>query len=975
MLRFSQRRRGRTSFCGSGGYGGGPLFSLLFILLIFLLFSLKTLMRVVDAQQQREPASRESIEKFFEAFDEGEEEVTTTTDDGDAGGEGDGGKGGGGGFQSFQSLENLVKLAQKVADESSEYYYDEKEMTSRASDGKSGSFVDVSDDDLDEFDFSDDFESERGRGRGGEERFGEEEEKKLLWESISQSGVITNECGYGESKENSLCFKIDEASGRSDGVSRQVTTVPVNVIGGALVRFEIAIDTLSSNDGDEYGGSGTRESRSRGNSRIVLEAKPLGKPWRVLESYDSETYAISGASSADDETISEKNVNVNSLASFDARANEFGFIGYRVEVPKSAESSATKFRWRQVNDNLEEEENSTNDNNNNNIRNWAIDDVIIERIAIAPHALIAAVKTKRKSKSKFSRDEHLDNVYLSISFSKSVYGFDANGLKVGNGTVLALSQARTFTGTDRSISSSHFVATVQPIVPNNGDWVGPFAVSIQIPGGVCTNADGRANVASNTLKLRRVSAVTNKLKEKMLEVVEEDDDAEEGEEEDVTLSIGALKKKRRTKESQFGDENEIKKKRVSFEEITLGPRPGPKDSRWAAVVAEETELNTSATFDKTFVVVLDDDTMHLHNPDLAKDSSAWKDDPSKVGERVEIAQEIHGRMKRSKRKPSREAFDKMEDEIVTLKKVQERALRRWKDADSGGFNRDVGSYTDAKEKTQQSLSPFAKEIKEEEMIEDMLGLSKDAKGDEELKKKVRTDSINEVNLKDEEDDYDDDTFASGEISPEEEEEEDTTLADLKRDLEESERLHKELASEVEKSHKMREELDSELEELRSLEKEKKRKKYDSDSGGGGSDSGIEDEDGVLQGEGHSTIDGQSVEFREEKEEQDNDLATIERLAHEMSDMFEEEKEVEELVKKSRGDEAPEKEEGMSRDINADAEAIKEEARIIREELKAEKELLNKEREMKAKFDEELLKLKTAQEVEVLASDEDDDDLE
>ena len=230
------------------------MFSLLFILLIFLLFSLKTLMRVVDAQQQREPASRESIEKFFEAFDEGEEEVTTTTDDGDAGGEGDGGKGGGGGFQSFQSLENLVKLAQKVADESSEYYYDEKEMTSRASDGKSGSFVDVSDDDLDEFDFSDDFESERGRGRGGEERFGEEEEKKLLWESISQSGVITNECGYGESKENSLCFKIDEASGRSDGVSRQVTTVPVNVIGGALVRFEIAIDTLFSNDGDEYGG-------------------------------------------------------------------------------------------------------------------------------------------------------------------------------------------------------------------------------------------------------------------------------------------------------------------------------------------------------------------------------------------------------------------------------------------------------------------------------------------------------------------------------------------------------------------------------------------------------------------------------------------------------------------------------------------------------------------------------------------------
>jgi len=924
------------------------------------LFSSSSSSRAGIVVEAREPASQESIDKFFEAFDEEDEDDANDDDKAAADSS----------SSSFQSLENLVKLAQKVADESENYYSSQSEeddfaMTSRATDGKSGPSVDVSDDDLDEVDFSDDFESET--------------DEKNLWESISQSGTITNECGYGQSKEYSLCFKNfdeeeEEESGgrrgeRSGGgfvASRQATTVPVNVIGGALVWFEIAVDGLASLSD---AGISNRESSSRGNSKIVLEAKPLGKPWRVLESYDSETYAISGASSADDETISEKNVNVNSLASFDARANEFGFIGYRVEVPKSAESSATKFRWRQVNNNEEEEEDGTNDDNN--IRIWAIDDVVIERTAIAPHALIAAVKTKRKTKSKFSRDEHLDNVYLSISFSKSVYGFDSNGLKVGNGTVLALSQARTFTGTDRSISSSHFVATVKPIVPNDGDWVGPFAVSIQIPGGVCTNADGRANVASNTLKLRRVSAVTNKLREKMLEV--EGEEEERDEQEDATLSIGALKKKRRTKESQFGDENEIKKKRVTYEEITLGPRPGPKDSRWAAVVAEETELNTSATYDKTFVVVLDDDTMHLHDPDLAKDSSAWKDDPSKVGERVEIAQEIHGRMKRSKRKPSQEAFEKMEDEIVTLKKVQERALRRWKDADSGGFNRDVGSYTDAKEKAQQSLSPFAKEIKEEEMMEEMLELSKDAKGDEELKKKVRTDSTNELDFQDEEDDYDDDTFASGEISPEEEEEEDTTLADLKRDLEESERLHRELASEVEMSHKMREELDSELEELRSLEKEKMmKKKHDSDSGSGSSDSGIEDEDGFLQGEGHSTIDGRSVEFREDGVKDDDDFATIERLAHEMSDMFEEEKEAEELVKKSRGDEAPEKEEGMSRDINADAEAIKEEARIIREELKAEKELLNKEKEMKAKLDEELLKLKTAQEVEVLASDEDDD---
>ena len=130
----------------------------------------------------------------------------------------------------------------------------------------------------------------------------------------------------------------------------------------------------------------------------------------------------------------------------------------------------------------------------------------------------------------------------------------------------------------------------------------------------------------------------------------------------------------------------------------------------------------------------------------------------------------------------------------------------------------------------------------------------------------------------------------------------------------------------------------------------------------------------MQGEGHSTIDGRSVEFRKDEQgERDDDSSTIERLAHEMTDMFEEEKEAEELVRKYRSDEAPEKEEGMSRDINADAEAIKEEARIIREELRAEKELLNKEQEMKVKLDEELLKLKTAQDVEVLASDEDEFD--
>ena len=144
---------------------------------------------------------RKNPSKFFEAFDEGDDGVGGDGDDDE------GSSNSNSNSNSFQSLENLVKLAQKVADES-EYA---REGTSRASDGMPGRAMDASDDDWDEIDFSGDFESE--------------EEENTMWESISQSGAITNECGHGESKEYSLCFKIDEES-KSESVSRQATTVP-----------------------------------------------------------------------------------------------------------------------------------------------------------------------------------------------------------------------------------------------------------------------------------------------------------------------------------------------------------------------------------------------------------------------------------------------------------------------------------------------------------------------------------------------------------------------------------------------------------------------------------------------------------------------------------------------------------------------------------------------------------------------------
>ena len=115
------------------------------------------------------------------------------------------------------------------------------------------------------------------------------------------------------------------------------------------------------------------------------------------------------------------------------------------------------------------------------------------------------------------------------------------------------------------------------------------------------------------------------------------------------------------KESQFGDENEIKKSESRWE-IDLSVLVKDRRFRWAAVVAEETELNTSATFDKTFVVILDDDTVHLHNPTWLKIRVLGKTIQVKLADesKCQSRRNSQGRMKRSKRKPSREAFDKME---------------------------------------------------------------------------------------------------------------------------------------------------------------------------------------------------------------------------------------------------------------------------------------------------------------------------
>jgi hypothetical protein len=372
-----------------------------------------------------------------------------------------------------------------------------------------------------------------------------------MWETVS-GGLVSSACGSVQGQ--ALCF--------NDEGNRVAVTTAVNTIGGGIVRFSLQ---MSYEDGLA--------------ADVALEYKPVGRAWHLMESYSEEQYATSGFS----------NPNADSLGSWDVSQTSDGFVTYAVKLPEAAQSPATKFRFRQVRDLV-----------SGKAASFALDDVAVDAGGEAPAVQITAPKEKR----------HARMLTIVVQFSRPVFGFEAPDVHVTNATVVALNQF------DSRISNAGalYTAHVRPEKPSP-DWVGPFAIDVQVPAGVCVNADGRANDASNHMRLRH------------------------------TMSR--------------------RRRRHAHADLSFGPRPGPADRRWGAVMAEEDKGLQEATLRP----LADGE---VHDPDKARDPSGIFNDTEVLDERVQAAEELYERLTNGPAKPPMALVEQLEEEIKTLKEARQR---------------------------------------------------------------------------------------------------------------------------------------------------------------------------------------------------------------------------------------------------------------------------------------------------------------
>lgn len=372
-----------------------------------------------------------------------------------------------------------------------------------------------------------------------------------MWETIS-GGLVSSACGSVEGQ--ALCF--------NDEGNRVAVTTAVNTIGGGIVRFSLQ---MSYEDGLA--------------ADVALEYKAVGRAWHLLESYSEETYATPGFA----------NPNADSLGSWDVSQTADGFVTYAVKLPEGAESPATKFRFRQIRDLV-----------SGKAASWALDDVAVDAGGEAPAVQITAPKEKR----------HARMLTVVVQFSRAVFGFEAPDVHVTNATVVALNQF------DSRISNAGalYTAHVRPEKPSE-DWVGPFAIDVQVPAGVCVNADGRANEASNHIRLRH------------------------------TMSR--------------------RRRRHAHADLSFGPRPGPADRRWGAVIAEEDKALTEATLRPLT-------EGEEHDADRARDPAGIFNDTEALDDRVQAAEELYERLTNGPARPPLALVEQLEDEIKTLKEARQR---------------------------------------------------------------------------------------------------------------------------------------------------------------------------------------------------------------------------------------------------------------------------------------------------------------
>jgi hypothetical protein len=373
-----------------------------------------------------------------------------------------------------------------------------------------------------------------------------------MWETVL-GGLVTSVCGSVAGQ--ALCF--------NDEGNRVAVTTAVNTIGGGIVRFSLQ---MSFEDGLA--------------ADMALEYKPVGRAWHLMESYSEESYATPGYA----------NPNANSLGSWDVAQTADGFVTYAVKIPDAAQSPATKFRFRQVRDLV-----------SGKAATFALDDVAVDAGGEAPAVQITAPKEKR----------HARMLTVVMQFSRPVFGFEPPDVHVTNATVVALNQF------DSRISNAGalYTAHIRPDKPSS-DWSGPFAIDVQVPAGVCVNADGQANDASNHLRLRHTMA--------------------------------------------------RRRRRHAHADLSFGPRPGPADRRWGAVMAEEDKGLQEATLRP----LVDGED---HDPDRARDPSGIFNDTEVLDERVAAAEELYERLTgSSSAKPPLALVEQLEEEIKALKEARQR---------------------------------------------------------------------------------------------------------------------------------------------------------------------------------------------------------------------------------------------------------------------------------------------------------------
>eukprot|EP00241_Pyramimonas_parkeae_P000236 CAMPEP_0114232308 /NCGR_PEP_ID=MMETSP0058-20121206/4533_1 /TAXON_ID=36894 /ORGANISM="Pyramimonas parkeae, CCMP726" /LENGTH=1132 /DNA_ID=CAMNT_0001343765 /DNA_START=103 /DNA_END=3503 /DNA_ORIENTATION=+ len=255
-----------------------------------------------------------------------------------------------------------------------------------------------------------------------------------LWEAVT-GGAVGSECGSVSGL--ALCFR---------GVgARLAATSPINTLAGGAVRFSLSFPPDEALAAD-----------------VAFEYKSIGMAWVQLERYSERSYAAAAYD----------NPNGASLVAWEG-AGAGGFVMYAVRLPAQARSAATKFRWRQVQEQM---------TTVSHVAAWALDDVSVDVQADQPVVQLSTSSQQARSGGMLT---------VVIQLTQAVSGLDQSDVVVRNGTAAGLTRFKTkILGV-----GDLFTLLVRPA----GGLGDAFNVSVHVPAGACHNHNKKPNLPSNTL--------------------------------------------------------------------------------------------------------------------------------------------------------------------------------------------------------------------------------------------------------------------------------------------------------------------------------------------------------------------------------------------------------------------------------------------------------------------------------------------